>query len=206
VFACAMALEENLAVTRAFTERAYDFVGHGERWVQHFGMAEDKERASIRRATDTIQRLTGQRISGWFTRPLPSLNTRRLLVEEGFLYDCDSYADDLPYYEAVDGRRHLIVPYTVEINDIRYWKGTIFTAGDWFSEVRDCFDTLYEESRRTPKMMSVGLHPRIIGRPGRIQGLERFLSYVRGHERVWICRRTDLALHWLRETGGGNGP
>lgn len=198
VFAVAVALEKNPLVASAFTERGYDMVGHGYKWVQHLDMDPDEERDAIRKSLESVERLTGQRMKGWFTRPLPSMNTRRILVEEGFTFDSDSFADDLPYYVQVDGDPHLVVPYTLDVNDIRFWKNSFFTADDWFTYVRDCFDALYAEGADTPQMMSVGLHCRVIGRPARIAALERFLEHVRSHDDVWICRRTDLADFWLK--------
>jgi allantoinase len=197
VFACGAAIERNQGVATAFVERGYDFVGHGYRWVQHFGMTESQERDDIRQTLRSIEQTTGQRIVGWYTRPMVTTATRRLLAEEGFLYDCDSLADDLPYYVTVNEQPHLVVPYSLDLNDIRFWKGSFFTADDWFHYARDCFDALYAEGADAPKMMSVGLHCRIIGRPGRILALDRFLGYVLGFRDVWICRRTDLARHWL---------
>jgi peptidoglycan/xylan/chitin deacetylase (PgdA/CDA1 family) len=128
------------------------------------------------------------------------MNTRRILVEEGFLFDSDSFADDLPYYVAVEDRPHLVVPYTLDVNDIRFWKNSFFTADDWFQYARDCFDALYAEGETAPRMMSVGLHCRVIGRPARIAALERLLEHIRSYEDAWICRRTDLANHWLKHS------
>lgn len=200
VFVVAAALELHPGVAKAFVDRDYDMVGHGYKWVQHLDMTEDEERDAIRRSVKVVEDLTGQRMEGWFTRPLPSMNTRRILVEEGFLFDCDSFADDIPYYVDVEGQSHLVVPYTLDVNDIRFWKDSFFTADDWFDYARDCFDALYAEGAETPRMMSVGLHCRVIGRPARIAALEKFLEHVRSHEDVWLCRRTDLAHHWLESS------
>jgi len=197
VFACGAAIERNPGVALAFSERGYDFVGHGYRWVQHFGMTEDEERDDIRRTIGAIEQTTGQRIRGWYTRPMVTTVTRHLLVQEGFLFDSDSLADDLPYYVSVDGRSHLVVPYSLDVNDIRFWKGSFFTADHWFQYARDAFDALYAEGLDVPRIMSVGLHCRIIGRPARILGLDRFLAHVQRFPDVWICSRTDLARHWL---------
>jgi allantoinase len=199
IFAIAQALEKNPEVARAFVARGYDMVSHGYRWVQHLGMEKEAERELIKKAVASIEKTTGQRPTGWFTRPLPSENTRSLLVDEGFLFDCDSLADDIPYYTEVNGKQHLVVPYAMDINDIRFWKNTFFVAEDWFQYARDSFDTLYAESHTKPRMMSVGLHARVIGRPGRIKALERFLAYVRQFPDVWVCNRTELANHWLKE-------
>jgi allantoinase len=199
VFVSAVALERNPLVAKAFVERGYDMVGHGFRWVQHLNMSEEEERQAIRKAVASVEALTGQRMTGWFTSPLPSQNTRRILVEEAFTFDSDSFADDIAYYVPVDDRWHLVVPYTLDVNDIRFWKDSLFTADDWFQYARDCFDTLHAEGADIPRMMSVGLHCRVIGRPARIGALRRFLAHVRQHDDVWICRRTDLADHWLKQ-------
>lgn len=197
VYSSAVALERNEEVTRALVDHHFDFVGHGYRWWPHYGMSIDEERASIVRALDSIEASTGERPIGWFTRPLATVNTRSLLVEAGLAFDSDSLADDLPYYTKVNDRPHLIVPYTLDINDIRFWKGSLFTADDWFRYARDSFDTLYRESRDCTRIMSVGLHARVIGRPGRIGALGRFLDYVTRFNDVWICNRNALARHWL---------
>lgn len=197
VYASAVALERNEQVTRSLVDHHFDFVGHGYRWWPHYGMSIDEERASIVQALDSIEASTGERPIGWFTRPLATVNTRRLLVDAGLAFDSDSLADDVPYYTTVDGQPHLIVPYTLDINDIRFWKGSLFTADDWFQYARDSFDALYQESSDCTRMMSVGLHARVIGRPGRIGALGRFLDYVSQFDDVWICRRSDLARHWL---------
>ncbi len=198
IFACAVALERNPVVTRAFVERGYDVVGHGYRWISHFGLSEQHEREQIRKATESILRTTGQRIIGWFTRPPQTIATRRILAEEGFLFDSGAYNDDLPYFQDVRGRPFLVVPYTLDINDIRFWKAGMFTATDFETYCIDSFGALYRESVRTPRMMSIGLHPRIIGRPGRILGLDRFLAHVRNYRDVWIVPRTEIARFWAR--------
>jgi allantoinase len=197
VFASALALERNPPAAAAFCDRGYDFVGHGYRWVPHLGMSEKDERDSIRRAVASILSTTGQRIAGWYTRPPATIHTRRILSEENFLFDSDSLADDLPYYVEVSAKPHLVVPYGLDVNDVRFWRASFLTANHWFQYARDAFDTLYEEGARAPKMLSVGLHSRIIGRPGRVAGLRRFLEHVRSHSDVWICRRTDLARFWV---------
>jgi len=201
IFACAVALERNPEVTQAFVKHGYDMVGHGYRWISHYGMSEEKEREQILKARASIEQTTGQRIIGWFTRPLQTPATRRILAEEGFVYDSGCFNDDLPYFEQIGSKRFLVVPYTLEQNDTRYWKNQMFTANDFFEYVRDAFDTLYEEGATHPKMMSVGLHPRIIGRPGRAQGLDRFLAHVRKFKDVWITNRNTIAKFWLEKYG-----
>lgn len=196
IFACAVALERNAVVTQEFVERKYDMVGHGYRWISHFGLNEDQEREQIRKAVDSIQQTTGQRIVGWFTRPPQTVATRRILAEDGFLFDSGALNDDLPYFQEVRERPFLIVPYSLDINDVRFWKGGLFTARDFEMYCCDSFDALYQESARIPRMMSVGLHCRIIGRPGRILGLDRFLAHVRNYPDVWIATRTEIARFW----------
>ncbi len=196
IFACALALERNPPVTKDFVDRNYDIVSHGYRWITHAGFDEAQERAEIRKASESFQRTTGQRVVGWFNRTPQTVITRRILAEEGFLYDCQSVSDDIPYFQDVQGRPFLVVPYTIDCNDGRFWRGTFNSGRDFEVYCIDSFDTLYRESARTPRMMSVGLHPKIIGRPGRIGGLERFLEHVRRHPDVWVCSRTDIARFW----------
>jgi len=152
----------------------------------------------MRRAIESITRTTGSRPLGWYTGRL-SPNTRRLVVEEGgFLYDADAYNDDLPYWTVETGRPHLVVPYTLDNNDMKFGTPQGFSTGEeWLAYVRDAFDVLYAEGAEYPRMMSVGLHMRLIGRPGRFKALERFLDHVARHDRVWICRRVDIARHWI---------
>jgi peptidoglycan/xylan/chitin deacetylase (PgdA/CDA1 family) len=197
IFACGAAVERHPDLAKAMAQRQYDFVGHGYRWQQHLGMQEDEELESIRRTAQAIREVTGETIAGWFTRPLPSPSTRRLVVREGMRYDCDSYGADVPYYVVVDDSPHLVVPYTIDVNDIRYWRGQVASSREWYTYARDAFDTLYAESQRGPRIFSVGLHGRISGRPGRIVGLRMLLDYVLRREGVWVCKRTALADHWL---------
>ena len=196
IFACALALERNPPVTREFVDRKYDIVSHGYRWITHFGFTEAQERDEIRKARESFLRTTGQRVIGWFNRTPQTVITRRILAEEGFLYDSQSVNDDIPYFQDLQDRPFLIVPYTIDCNDGRFWRGTLNTGRDFETYCVDSFDTLYRESARTPRMMSVGLHPKIIGRPGRIGGVDRFLEYVRQYPDVWLCSRTDIARFW----------
>ncbi len=199
IFAVAMALERHPEVARAVVAAGHEICSHGYRWIDYQYMDEDEERAHIQKAIEIITRLTGERPLGWYTgRTGP--NTRRLVAEEGgFLYDSDAYDDDLPYWTTVEGRAQLIIPYTLDTNDMRFATSQGFNCGDqFFTYLKDAFDTLYAEGAETPKMMSIGLHCRLIGRPARIAALERFLSYVRQHEAVWLCRRVDIARHWRR--------
>jgi putative urate catabolism protein len=197
VFGVAMALERHPELTKAMVAAGHEIACHGWRWISYQDADEVTERADLERAVATIERLTGSRPLGWYTgRDSP--NTRRLVAEYGgFLYDADSYADDLPYWVTAAGKPHLVVPYTLETNDMRFASAQGFNSGDQFyAYLRDTFDVLYAEGATAPKMMSVGLHCRIAGRPGRFAALQRFFDYVMKHERVWICRRVDIARHW----------
>jgi peptidoglycan/xylan/chitin deacetylase (PgdA/CDA1 family) len=200
VFGCALALERNPEAAEAIGRSNFDVCCHGWRWVNHFQLAEDEERAHIRKAVASLERTIGARPLGWYCRYGPSVNTRRLLLEEGgFLYDSDAYDDELPYWVPGDGSPHLVVPYSLTNNDTKFANGTFGTSRDWFDFHRDAFDILYREGRTQPKMMSIGLHMRLIGHPARTAGLERFLDYVASHENVWITRRLDIARHWHSE-------
>jgi allantoinase len=197
VFGCALALERHPPAAKAIRESGFDVCSHGWRWIKHFELSEDEEREHIRRAVASITATTGERPLGWYCRYGPSVNTRRLLVEEGgFLYDSDYYGDELPFWKTVSGKRHLIVPYSLTTNDGKYagWTGT---SDQWFAFMRDAFDMLYKEGAKQPKMMSVGLHMRLIGHPSRAVGLERLLDYVMAKTGVWITRRIDIARHWI---------
>ncbi len=198
IFGCALALERHPHAARAIAEAGYDVCCHGWRWVQHYHLEEAEEREQIRKAVSSLQASVGERPLGWYCRYGPSVNTRRILVEEGgFLYDSDAYNDELPYWVTVNGRPHLVVPYTLSVNDSQFGRGIFATAEDFFHFARDSFDVLYREGASQPKMMSVGLHMRVSGHPGRAAGLERFLDYILEHRDVWICRRIDIAQHWI---------
>lgn len=198
VFGCALALERNPAVAEAIVEAGFDVCCHGWRWEEHFLLSEDEERERIARAVVSIQKTTGNRPLGWYCRFGPSENTRRLLVEEGgFLYDFDAYNDELPYWTTVSGKRHLVVPYSMDANDGKFAAAAGFgTSSDFDAYLKDAFDRLYEEGAETPALMSVGLHPRMAGRPARAHALARFLDHVLKHDKVWVCRRLDVAQHW----------
>jgi allantoinase len=197
VFAVGMALERNPDAAAAMIEGGHEVASHGWRWIDYHAVDEATERDHMARAIEIITRLTGARPLGWYTGRI-SPRTRRLVVEEGgFLYDADSYADDLPYWVREQGRDHLVVPYTLDANDMRFATAQGFNTGEqFFAYLRDSFDVLYAEGAERPRMMSVGLHCRLTGRPGRLAGLARFLDHVQSHERVWICRRVDIARHW----------
>ena len=199
VYAVGMALERNPEAAAAIVAAGHEVASHGWRWIDYQFMSEEEERAHMRRAVDSLTKVTGSRPLGWYTGRV-SPNTRRLVVEEGgFLYDSDAYNDDLPYWVAVSGKRHLVIPYTFDNNDMKFGTPQGFNTGDDFWRyLKDAFDVFYAEGATAPKMMSVGLHMRITGRPGRIAALARFLDYVLEHDRVWICRRIDIARHWIQ--------
>ncbi|MFQ5773035.1 MAG: allantoinase PuuE [Kiloniellaceae bacterium] len=197
VFGIAMAMERNPEAVEAMLNSGWEIAGHGYRWIDYQYVDERTEREHLHTAIEIQARLTGSRPLGWYTgRTSP--NTRRLVVEEGgFLYDADSYADDLPYWTAEHGRPHLVVPYTLDVNDMRFATSQGFNSGaQFFAYLRDAFDLLYAEGASAPRMMSVGLHCRLVGRPGRAAALARFLDHVIAHDRVWVCRRIDIARHW----------
>ncbi len=197
VFAVARALERNPAVAQAVIEGGHEIVSHGYRWIDYHFIDEDTERSHVHLSIETIKRVSGESPVGWFTgRPGP--NTRRLVVESGaFLYDRDALNDELPYWVTVSGRSHLVIPYSYETNDNHFNRNSGFAHGDdFFHYMRDAFDLLYEEGADHPKLLSIGLHDRLISRPGRAVGLIKFLDYVAGHDRVWFCRGVDIAHHW----------
>ena len=197
-FCCALALERNPQVGKEIVRRGHEVMGHGNRWEEYYRMDRDAEREAIKQAVKSITRTTGQRPLGWYTRYGPSVNTRELVVEEGgFLYDCNAYNDDLPFYTEVYGKKWLVVPYSLEVNDSKFWRGELITPEHFFEVVKSCFDMLYEEGATHPKMMSIGLHCRIIGKPARANGLRKFLKYASEKEGVWFARRGDIARWWL---------
>lgn len=197
VFGVGMALERHPDAASAFVELGHEIACHGYRWIHYQSMPEEIERAHMARCVEVIRKLTGRHPEGWYTgRDSP--NTRRLVVEEGeFLYDSDYYGDDLPFWTEVSGKPHLVVPYTLDSNDMRFATPQGFNTGEQFlTYLKDAFDILYEEGAESPKMLSVGLHCRLIGRPGRFAALRRFLDHIEAHDRVWVCRRVDIARHW----------
>jgi putative urate catabolism protein len=202
VFGVGMALQRSPDVAAAFVELGHEIASHGWRWIHYQDVDEATEREHMRLAIEAIAKLTGAHPAGWYTgRDSP--NTRRLVVDEGgFEYDSDYYGDDLPLWMKVrrsDGAAvpHLVVPYTLDANDMRFALPQGFAqADDFFTYLRDSFDALYAEGAERPKMMSVGMHCRLLGRPGRIVALQKFLDHVARHDRVWVCRRIDIARHW----------
>jgi putative urate catabolism protein len=198
-FGVGMALLRNPPAVAAMLSGGHEIATHGWRWIDYQHMPEETERAHLHRAIEAHAEATGERPYGWYLGRC-SPNTRRLVAEEGgFLYDADSYADDLPYWDTQHGRPQLIVPYSLECNDMRFATGSFTESGQFFAYLRDSFDVLYEEGAVLPKMMSIGLHCRLAGRPGRFAGLARFMEHVARHDRVWVCRRIDIARHWHAE-------
>ena len=199
IFGVGMALERNQDVCDAIKKANYEVASHGWRWIDYQNVPKAKEKKHMKLAIQSIKKIFGQRPLGWYTGRC-SPNTRDLVMEEGgFLYDSDSYSDDLPYWEMRRGKKQLIVPYTLDNNDMRFATNQGFNSGDQFyTYLKDSFDTLYAEGNVYPKMMSIGLHCRLIGRPGRIQSLRRFLDYILKYNDIWICKRIDIAKHWIK--------
>lgn len=185
-------------MAEAIAKRNDETCSHGYRWIHQFRMNEEEERTFIRNAVESIQRTTGKRPLGWLSRYLLTENTRRLLQEEGFLYHMDDYSADAPFWDDVQGSNKpmVIVPYALDSNDMKMWIAPSYTPEAWLKYAKDTFDVLYEEGAEQPRMMSIGLHLRIIGRPGRIWALEAFLKYVRSKKGVWFATRQDIAEHF----------
>ena len=199
VFGVGMALEKNPDICNAIKDAGYEVASHGWRWIDYQNIKKSEEKKHMKLAIQTHKRIFGDRPSGWYTGRC-SPNTRDLVMEDGgFLYDSDSYSDDLPYWETRGKKKQLIIPYTLDNNDMRFATNQGFNTGDhFFTYLKDSFDALYEEGKTNPKMMSVGLHCRIVGKPGRIQALKKFLNYIKKHKNVWVCKRVDIAKHWIK--------
>lgn len=203
VFGIAMALQRHPQLTQTFVDLGHEIACHGLRWIHYQDIDEKTERDHMQKALEIIQQLTGALPLGWYTgRDSP--NTRRLVVDNGnFLYDSDYYGDDLPFWTEVktssaETKPHLVIPYTLDTNDMRFATPQGFNSGEqFFQYLRDSFDVLYAEGETAPKMLSIGLHCRLAGRPGRFAALQRFLDHIQNHEQVWICRRVDIARHWI---------
>jgi allantoinase len=203
VFGVSMALERHPELTQAFVDLGHEIACHGWRWIHYQHMDEATEREHMRIGMDIIKKMTGVTPQGWYTgRDSP--NTRRLVADHGgFLYDSDYYGDDLPFYTDVTKTNgevvsHLVVPYTLDSNDMRFASAQGFNTGEhFFQYLKDSFDVLYAEGEEAPKMLSIGMHCRLLGRPGRMRSLQKFLDYIESHDRVWVCRRVDIAKHWL---------
>jgi len=200
VFAVGMAVEKNPEPVQALHAAGHEICSHGYRWIDYQYIDEDIEREHMQRAIRAIEDATGERPLGWYTgRTSP--NTRSLVAQEGgFLYDSDDYSDELPFWDRSNDQPQLIIPYTLDVNDMRFATAQGFNSGSQFLQyLKDSFDVLYAEGSESPRMMTLGLHCRISGRPGRFAALEAFLKYVRSHDDIWFCRRVDIARHWHRE-------
>lgn len=199
MFACALALEQNPDIAASVAASGWDVCAHGWRWVEHYRMDEATERAHIARAVTSLTKTTGRAPTGWYCRYGPSVATRRLLVEHGgFLYDSDAYNDEIPYWTHVDGRAHLVLPYSLAINDAKFIGGNLGTADAYFATLKDALDMLRADGHAgRGRMMSVGMHLRVLGHPSRAVGLARFLDYAMACGDVWICGRDAIARHWV---------
>jgi peptidoglycan/xylan/chitin deacetylase (PgdA/CDA1 family) len=194
--AAAMSLEAAPELARRIAAEGHEACSHGWRWVHQFGMDEAAERAFIAKAAASIAKTVGTRPLGWLSRYLHTDNTRRLLVEAGFEYHMDDYSDDQPFWDTSHERPILVMPYALDTNDMKMWAHPAYTPRQWLEYAIDTFDVLYREGAAAPRMMSLGLHLRIIGRPGRIGALQRFLAHVRGHASVWVATRAAIAVRW----------
>ena len=197
--AAALSLERYPQLAEQIISGGHEVCSHGWRWVHQFHMNEDQEREFIDKAMDSITKTTGQRPYGWLSRYLLTPNTRRLLVEKGFLYHMDDYSDDKPFWDFVDSKAILIIPYAVDSNDMKMWTDPAYTPEQWYEYAKDTFDQLYLESCNSPRMMSLGIHLRIIGRPGRFIWFKRFIEYIKEFDDVWICTRREIVEHWSRK-------
>ena len=199
IFGVGMALERNREVCKAIKKANYEVASHGWRWIDYQNVSKAKEKKDMKLAIISIKKIFGNRPLGWYTGRC-SPNTLDLVLENGgFLYCSDTYSDDLPYWIKKGKKKQLMIPYTLDNNDMRFATNQGFNSGDqFFTYLKDSFDVLYLEGKKSPKMMSVGLHCRLIGRPGRIQSLRKFLNYVLSFKDVWICKRIDIAKHWIK--------
>lgn len=208
VFGVAMALERNPAAVATMLAADWEIASHGYRWIDYQYITEAVEREHLEKAIEIHTRVTGSRPQGWYLGRC-SPQSHRLAAAAGFVYNADSYADELPYWDHNQTPPQLMVPYTLDANDMRFASPQGFNSGEQFYQyLKDSFDMLYAEGERQPRMMSVGLHCRLVGRPGRAAALARFLDYVRGHQQVWVCRRIDIARHWIAHhpaTPGSHG-
>ena len=199
-FSCALALERNPTVGPAIVSAGHEVVGHGNRWEEYYLLGKEDEKLAIETAVKSITASTGVRPVGWYTRYAPSENTRKLIASHGgFLYVSNSYSDDIPYYVDVDNNPWLVIPYSLEVNDTRFWRGGMNRPSDFLETLINTFDVLYEEGAENPKLMNIGLHCRIAGRPSRAAVLKQFFDYVETKNNVWFTRRDQIADWWLKE-------
>ena len=203
IFAVAMAVARNPKLAEYLAKYDYDICSHGYRWINYQNISKDIDRDHLYKSIEVLEKMIGKRPLGWYTGR-DSENTRQLVVEEGgFLYDSDAYNDDLPYFatDVPKDIQHLVIPYTMDNNDMRFGPSGFNHSDQFFNYLKDSFDALYLEGNKTPKMMSVGMHCRILGKPGRIMAMRRFLEYVRSFDDVWFCSRLDVANHWINNFG-----
>ena len=198
IFGVGMALERNLEICKEIKNSNYEIASHGWRWIDYQNVSKSVEKKHMQKAIGSIKKIFGNRPVGWYTGRC-SPNTLDLVIDDGgFLYCSDTYSDDLPYWEIKSGKKQLMIPYTLDNNDMRFLTNQGFNSGEqFFNYLKDSFDTLYEEGNDNPKMMSIGLHCRIIGKPGRIQSLKKFLDYITNKDKVWVCKREEIANHWI---------
>ena len=199
-FCCALALERNTNVGPAIVAAGHEIVGHGNRWEEYYLLSKEEEKLAIDKAVQSIQKTTGVEPVGWYTRYAPSENTRELIASHGgFIYDSNSYSDDIPYYVETNNKPWLVIPYSLEVNDTRFWRGGMNRPSDFLETLINAFDVLYEEGDENPKLMNIGLHCRIAGRPSRASILKQFFEYVDEKPGVWFARRDQIAHWWLTE-------
>ena len=198
IFGVGMALERNLEICKEMKNSNYEIASHGWRWIDYQNVSKSVEKKHMQKAISSIKKIFGNRPVGWYTGRC-SPNTLDLVIEDGgFLYSSDTYSDDLPYWEIKGEKKQLMIPYTLDNNDMRFLTNQGFNSGEqFFNYLKDSFDTLYEEGNDNPKMMSIGLHCRIIGKAGRIQSLKKFLDYITNKDKVWVCKREEIANHWI---------
>jgi len=199
IFGVGMALERNLEICNEIKKSNYEIASHGWRWIDYQNISKSIEKKHMQKAISSIKKIFGKKPVGWYTGRC-SPNTLDLVIENGsFLYCSDTYSDDLPYWEIKKGKKQLMIPYTLDNNDMRFLTNQGFNSGDqFFNYLKDSFDTLYQEGKDKPKMMSIGLHCRVIGKPGRIQSLKKFLDYITSLDKVWICKREEIANYWIK--------
>ena len=199
-FVCALTLLQNKEISSFIKKSTNDICCHGYRWEEHYRMNKNKERAQIKKAYDLILELTNKQSKGWYCRYAPSDNTRNLLIENGnFLYDSDSYNDDLPYWIKKNKKKHLVIPYALDSNDVHFKLASGFSGSKQFYEyICDSINYLYKEGLHKPKLLNIGLHPRLIGRPGRIVAIEKIIKHIRALNKIWVCKREEIASHWYK--------
>ena len=199
-FVCALTLLQNKEICNFIKSSSNDICCHGYRWEEHYRLKKNEEQKQIKNAFDLILKLTGKRAKGWYCRYAPSENTRKLLVKNGnFLYDSDAYNDDLPYWVRVDRTKHLVIPYALDTNDVHFKLPSGFSGSNQFYEyICDSINYLYKEGSHEPKMLNIGLHPRLIGRPGRMTAIEKIIKHIKKLDKVWLCNREQIANHWIK--------